>query len=77
MSEYKKQIKQLFDSDITGYKISKETGVSQYVISQVRLGKREIDNLTLKTTEKLYEYAKKVLQYYYFSGNQSRYTLNL
>ncbi len=61
MSEYKKQIKQLFDSDITGYKISKETGVSQYVISQVRLGKREIDNLTLKTTEKLYEYAKKVL----------------
>ncbi|MFH6105086.1 hypothetical protein ACHLT9_01645 [Staphylococcus aureus] len=61
MSEYKKQIKQLFDSDITGYKISKETGVSQYVILQVRLGKREIDNLTLKTTEKLYEYAKKVL----------------
>ncbi|CDR26496.1 TPA: hypothetical protein ACSTPQ_000937 [Staphylococcus aureus] len=61
MSEYKKQIKKLFDSDITGYKISKETGVSQYVISQVRLGKREIDNLTLKTTEKLYEYAKKVL----------------
>ncbi|HHV8920072.1 TPA: hypothetical protein ACURE6_000373 [Staphylococcus aureus] len=61
MSEYKKQIKKLLDSDITGYKISKETGVSQYVISQVRLGKREIDNLTLKTTEKLYEYAKKVL----------------
>ncbi|WP_256961800.1 hypothetical protein, partial [Staphylococcus argenteus] len=41
--------------------ISKKTGVSQYVLSQLRQGKRELDNLTLNTTEKLYEYANKVL----------------
>lgn len=28
-----------------------KTGVSQYVLSQLRQGKREVDNLTLNTTE--------------------------
>lgn len=58
MSEYKQIIKKLIESDITGYHIYKETGVSQTVISTLRNGNRDIDNLTLKTTEKLYEYAK-------------------
>ncbi|PTJ02760.1 hypothetical protein BU035_11725 [Staphylococcus simulans] len=58
LSEYKKMIIELIESDITGYQIHKETGVSQYVISQLRQGKRDIDNLTLNTTEKLYDYAK-------------------
>lgn len=61
MSEYKKKIIELIESNLTGYKISKKTGVSQYVLSQLRQGKREVDNLTLNTTEKLYEYANKVL----------------
>lgn len=61
MSEYKKKIIELIESNLTGYKISKKTGVSQYVLSQLRQGKRELDNLTLNTTEKLYEYANKVL----------------
>lgn len=61
LSEYKKKIIELIESDITGYKIYKETGISQYVLSQLRQGKREVDNLTLNTTEKLYEYACKVL----------------
>ncbi|HCT1262877.1 hypothetical protein, partial [Staphylococcus aureus] len=47
--------------DITGYQIHKQTGVAQYVISQLRQGKREVDNLTLNTTEKLYSYARQVL----------------
>ncbi|MDU0476208.1 hypothetical protein QVA73_04800, partial [Staphylococcus chromogenes] len=38
----------------------KETGVSQYVISQLRQGKRDVDNLTLNTTEKLYNYQIKL-----------------
>lgn len=58
MSEYKMKIIELIESDITGYQIHKETGVAQYVISQLRQGKRDIDNLTLSTTEKLYNYAK-------------------
>lgn len=57
MSEYKKKIIELIESNLTGYEISKKTGVSQYVLSQLRQGKREVDNLTLNTTEKLYEYA--------------------
>ncbi|HHD6470358.1 TPA: hypothetical protein ACOT3D_000766 [Staphylococcus aureus] len=61
MSEYKKKIIELIESNLTGYEISKKTGVSQYVFSQLRQGKREVDNLTLNTTEKLYEYANKVL----------------
>ncbi|MGD6773326.1 hypothetical protein [Staphylococcus simulans] len=61
MSEYKRMIIELIESDITGYQINKETGVAQYVISQLRQGKRGVDNLTLNTTEKLYEYACKVL----------------
>ncbi|EOI3407522.1 hypothetical protein [Staphylococcus aureus] len=61
MSEYKKKIIELIESNLTGYEISKKTGFSQYVLSQLRQGKREVDNLTLNTTEKLYEYANKVL----------------
>ncbi|MCI2770710.1 hypothetical protein FH181_02885 [Staphylococcus warneri] len=61
MSDYKKKIIQLIEGDITGYQIYKETGVSQYVISQIRQGKRDIDNLSLKTTEKLYSYAIEIL----------------
>ncbi|MCG5667301.1 hypothetical protein [Staphylococcus aureus] len=61
MSEYKKKIIELIESNLTGYEISKKTGVSKYVLSQLRQGKREVDNLTLNTTEKLYEYANKVL----------------
>lgn len=61
LSEYKKKIIELVESNITGYQIHKETGVSQYVISQLRQGKRDVDNLTLNTTEKLYEYSKKTL----------------
>lgn len=61
VSEYKKKLMELIESKITGYEISKNTGVSQYVLSQLRQGKREVDKLTLNTTEKLYEYANKVL----------------
>ncbi|CQD26143.1 hypothetical protein ACYJ80_06665 [Staphylococcus capitis] len=61
MSEYKTKIIELIESNITGYQIHKKTGVSQYVISQLRQGKREVDNLTLNTTEKLYKYSKKTL----------------
>ena len=60
MSEYKTKIIELIESNITDIK-SIKTGVSQYVISQLRQGKREVDNLTLNTTEKLYKYSKNVI----------------
>ncbi|MBC2965966.1 hypothetical protein ACUW9V_000934 [Staphylococcus epidermidis] len=61
MSDYKLKIIELIESDVTGYQIYKDTGISQYVLSQLRQGKRDVDNLTLNTTEKLYAYAKIVL----------------
>ncbi|MGZ2417984.1 hypothetical protein ACUXJ9_002264 [Staphylococcus caledonicus] len=61
LSEYKKKIIELIESDITGYQVSKDTGLSQTVMSSLRTGKRYIDNLRLGTAEKLYEYACKVL----------------
>ncbi|PTI23413.1 hypothetical protein BU080_09720 [Staphylococcus warneri] len=61
LSEYKKKIIKLIESDITGYQVFKDTGLSQTVMSSLRTGKRDVDNLRLGTTEKLYEYACKVL----------------
>ncbi|MBM0868895.1 hypothetical protein D0429_09840 [Staphylococcus auricularis] len=61
MSEYKQKIIELINSDITGYQVFKDTGLSQTVMSSLRTGKRDIDNLRLGTAEKLYEYACKVL----------------
>ncbi|WP_454273432.1 hypothetical protein [Staphylococcus auricularis] len=52
---------ELIESDITGYQVFKDTGLSQTVMSSLRTGKRDIDNLRLGTAEKLYEYACKVL----------------
>lgn len=41
MSEYKKKIIELIESNLTGYEISKKTGVSQYVLSQLRQDRLE------------------------------------
>lgn len=38
MSDYKLKIIELIESDITGYRIYKDAGVSQYVLSQLRQG---------------------------------------
>ena len=57
----KEVIQKLLDSDISSYKIGKETGVSNSVIQRLRNGERTIGNLTLDT-ETLYKYAKGVLK---------------
>jgi len=49
------KVKKLLDSDITSYRISKETGVSVASIGATRRGERKIDNMQLKTAEKLGE----------------------
>lgn len=56
----RKEIQELLDSDMTGYKIFKATGVSQSVISDLRKGKRSLDNLSLLNAERLYEYQLKL-----------------
>ncbi|WP_410483037.1 helix-turn-helix domain-containing protein [Staphylococcus lugdunensis] len=52
----RKEIRDLLNSNITSYEISKETGVSNSVISRLRNGEREIGKVTLETAEKLYQF---------------------
>ena len=51
MSDYKKVLIKLINSEITGYQIYKKTGVSQSVISGLRNGKKAVSytHLTLPT----------------------------
>ena len=49
----KTEIKMLLDSDLTSYEIGKISGVSHQVIVRYRKGDNEIDNMTLKTANKL------------------------
>ncbi len=46
------------NESITSYKIEKATGVSRAKIGRLRNGKNKIDDLTLDTAKKLYNYQK-------------------
>jgi len=50
------KIKKLLDSDISAYKIAKDTGIPQPNITNLRNGKREIGNLSLRVAEILGKY---------------------
>ena len=45
----RKQIEELLKSEVTGYRIAKKTGIGESVISNLRSGKRNLDNISLKT----------------------------
>ncbi|EIW3410929.1 hypothetical protein MCU99_002164 [Staphylococcus pseudintermedius] len=60
MTDFKKIIQKLLDSDVSGYKIYKDTGISQARISDLRRGVRELGGISLDTAEKLYNYQKKL-----------------
>lgn len=57
MDKIIKEIEDLFNSDITDYRISKDTGITLSVIQNYRNGKYVLENMTLKIAKKLYEYA--------------------
>ncbi|HDY9961021.1 TPA: hypothetical protein RRP37_002797, partial [Staphylococcus aureus] len=46
------------DKSISNYRINQDTCVSYGGISELRSGKRKVENLTLETAEKLYNYQK-------------------
>ena len=54
----KRTVQNLLTSNITSYQIEKESGVSRAKIGRLRNGKNKIDDLTLGTAEKLYNYQK-------------------
>ena len=55
-----KQIEELFNSDLTDYRISKDTGLSLSVIQNYRSGKYELENMSFKVAKKLIRYAEEL-----------------
>lgn len=58
----RKVIENLLNSEITAYEISKQTGVSNSVISRLKSGERTIGKLSLDTAEKLYDYGTEIMK---------------
>lgn len=50
------KIKELLASDISAYRIAKDTGIPQPTITNLRNGKRKICNLSLHVAERLGKY---------------------
>ena len=55
-----KEIEELLNSEISSYKISKDSGVSYSLISDYRNSKRKIENMTLQVANKLIRYTEEL-----------------
>lgn len=55
-----KEIEELLNSEISSYKIAKDSGVSYSLISDYRNAKRKIENMTLQVANKLIRYAEEL-----------------
>lgn len=55
-----KQIEELFNSDLTDYRISKDTGLTLSVIQNYRSGKYELENMSFKVAKKLIRYVEEL-----------------
>lgn len=53
-------IEKLLKSEVTSYRIQKDTGVRQQMIDRYRKGQSDLKNMTLDFAEKLYNYALSV-----------------
>lgn len=51
-----KEINDLLASDISAYRIAKDSGVAQPVITKLRNGNRKVSNLTVESAQKLLDY---------------------
>ncbi|MBS0935723.1 XRE family transcriptional regulator [Lactiplantibacillus plantarum] len=55
-----RKVEQLLASEVTAYRIAKDTGITQSSITNLRNKKRRVDKMTLKSAEILGEYWDKV-----------------
>ena len=55
-----KEIEELLNSEISSYKIAKDSGVSFSLISDYRNSKRKIENMTLQVAKRLLRYAEEL-----------------
>ena len=54
------KIEELFNSDLTDYRISKDTGITLSVIQKYRNDTSKIENMTLKVAKKLIRYTEEL-----------------
>lgn len=54
------QIEELFNSDLTDYRISKDTGITLSVIQKYRNDTSKLENMTLKIANKLMKYTEEL-----------------
>ena len=50
----------LFESGITSYQISKETGIAQYTLGKYKKGASDIGNMSLSNAEAIYKFSLEV-----------------
>lgn len=55
-----KQIEELFNSDLTDYRISKDTGITLSVIQKYRNDTSKIENMSFKVAKKLIRYSEEL-----------------
>ena len=55
-----KEIEDLLSSEISSYKIAKDSGVPYSLISDYRNGKRKLENMTLQVANKLIKYTEEL-----------------
>ena len=55
-----KEIKEFLKSYLTDYRIAKDSGLPLAMIQNYRNGKRNVDNMTLKTAVVLHKYIQSV-----------------
>lgn len=55
------EVQKLLDNkNISGYRISKETGISYQTVQDLNTGKTSLESARIKTVKALYKYATKV-----------------
>ncbi|VDG19887.1 XRE family transcriptional regulator [Lactiplantibacillus mudanjiangensis] len=57
-----REIQTLLDSDLTAYRIGKDTGVDNTLIRRLKSGERPVENISVKVAQKLLDYRYKVIK---------------
>ena len=57
------EVKEVLDINVTSYRISKITGITELVLSKYRKGTYNIKNMTLETADKLISSRSEIKKY--------------
>lgn len=57
------EVQKVLDINVTSYRISKITGITEHVVSKYRKGTYKIENMALETAEKLISSRSEIEKY--------------